>query len=68
MTMASKRLTKELIAYQKDPSPVVLKLEPLSDDDILHLTAVLKGPDGTAYEGEHACPTSRRQPQTDLNC
>jgi len=49
--MASKRLIKELDAYQKDPSPVVARLEPTSDDDILHLTAVLQGPDGTAYEG-----------------
>jgi peroxin-4 len=49
--MASKRLIKELDQYNKDPSPAVIRLEPTNDDDLLHLTAVLKGPDGTAYEG-----------------
>lgn len=49
--MASKRLIKELDQYAKDPSPAVSRLEPASDDDLTHLTAVLKGPDGTAYEG-----------------
>lgn len=49
--MAAKRLIKELDQYNKDPSPALLRLEPTSDDDIFHLTAVLRGPDGTAYEG-----------------
>jgi peroxin-4 len=49
--MAAKRLIKELDQYNKDPSPAVTRLEPTSDDDIFHLTAVLRGPDGTAYEG-----------------
>ncbi|KAM0691122.1 hypothetical protein Q7P36_009893 [Cladosporium allicinum] len=49
--MASKRLIKELDQYNKDPSPAVTLLEPTSDDDLFHLTAVLRGPDGTAYEG-----------------
>jgi hypothetical protein len=50
-TMAAKRLIKELDQYNKDPSPAVLRLEPASEDDIFHLTAVLRGPDGTAYDG-----------------
>lgn len=50
--MAAKRLIKELDQYNKDPSPAVLRLEPTSDDDLFHLTAVLRGPDSTAYEGE----------------
>jgi peroxin-4 len=50
--MAAKRLIKELDQYNKDPSPALLRLEPTSDDDIFHLTAVLRGPDGTAYEGK----------------
>lgn len=49
--MAAKRLIKELDQYNKDPSPAVLRLEPTNDDDIFHLTAVLRGPGGTAYEG-----------------
>lgn len=49
--MAAKRLIKELDAYNRDPSPAIVSLEPLSDEDILHLTAVLAGPGETAYEG-----------------
>ena len=49
--MASKRLIKELDAYNRDPSAAVSSLEPVADDDLLHLTSVLRGPDGTAYEG-----------------
>ncbi|KAK3679092.1 hypothetical protein LTR37_021454 [Vermiconidia calcicola] len=49
--MASKRLIKELSGYSRDPSPAVVSLEPVSDDDLFHLKAVLRGPDGTAYEG-----------------
>lgn len=56
--MAAKRLIKELDQYNKDPSPALLRLEPTSDDDIFHLTAVLRGPDGTAYEGKQATPNS----------
>ena len=52
--MAAKRLIKELDQYNKDPSPAVLRLEPTSDDDLFHLTAVLRGPDSTAYEGMYA--------------
>ena len=54
--MAAKRLIKELDQYNKDPSPALLRLEPTSDDDIFHLTAVLRGPDGTAYEGKQFNP------------
>lgn len=49
--MASKRLIKELDAYNREPSDAVLQLEPTSDDDLMHLRAVLQGPDETAYEG-----------------
>ena len=49
--MASKRLIKELDAYNREPSSAVVNLEPTSDDDLLHLKAVLKGPDETAYQG-----------------
>lgn len=50
--MSTKRLIKELDAHARDPSPALLKLEPL-DDDLHNLTAVLKGPDGTAYESTY---------------
>ncbi|OQN99923.1 hypothetical protein B0A48_14128 [Cryoendolithus antarcticus] len=49
--MATKRVVKELDQYQKDPGPAVERLEPTSEDDVLNLTAILRGPDGTAYEG-----------------
>ncbi|KAK4505078.1 hypothetical protein PRZ48_003041 [Zasmidium cellare] len=49
--MASKRLIKELDAYNKDPSPALKALEPKSEDDLFHWVAVLRGPEGTAYEG-----------------
>lgn len=49
--MAAKRLIKELDAYHRDPSPAVAELDPLSDDDLLELRAVLRGPEGTGYEG-----------------
>lgn len=51
--MASKRLIKELDAYRRDPSAALSVLEPRSDDDLFHLVAVLRGPEGTAYEGEN---------------
>ncbi|KAK5137090.1 hypothetical protein LTR08_001099 [Meristemomyces frigidus] len=49
--MASKRLIKELDQYSKEPSPAVTRLELINDDDLTRLTASLRGPDGTAYEG-----------------
>lgn len=51
VTMASKRLIKELDAYNCDRPHAVASLEPVSDDDLFHLRAVLRGPEGTAYEG-----------------
>lgn len=51
--MATKRLLKELDQYRKDPPPAVPSLEPVSEDDIFNLTATLRGPEGTAYEGMH---------------
>lgn len=51
ITMATKRIIRELEAYNRDPSPVLSRLEPISDDNLLELTATLLGPEGTAYEG-----------------
>ena len=53
VAIASKRLIKELDAYRRDPSAALSVLEPRSDDDLFHLVAVLRGPEGTAYEGEN---------------
>ena len=49
--MATKRLIKELDAYHRDPSPALRELQPVSDDDLFNWNAVLRGPEGTAYEG-----------------
>ncbi|EME86044.1 uncharacterized protein MYCFIDRAFT_210393 [Pseudocercospora fijiensis CIRAD86] len=49
--MAAKRLANELGAYNREPSPALSRLEPASDQDIFHWSAVLRGPEGTAYEG-----------------
>ncbi|KAK1076943.1 hypothetical protein LTR33_008508 [Friedmanniomyces endolithicus] len=48
--MASKRLIKELEQYSRDLSPAVSRLEAVGDD-LTHLTADLRGSEGTAYEG-----------------
>ena len=53
--MATKRLIKELDAFRREKksnaSSAVSRLEPVSDEDLLHLVATLKGPEGTGYEG-----------------
>lgn len=46
-----KRLIKELASYRKEPNPCLASLDPVSEDDLTHWLAVLKGSDGTAYEG-----------------
>lgn len=56
--MATKRIIRELEAYNRDPSPVLSRLEPISDDNLLELTATLLGPEGTAYEGIHTLSLS----------
>ncbi|KAK5702973.1 hypothetical protein LTR97_003919 [Elasticomyces elasticus] len=48
--MAAKRLIKELEQYSRDPSQAIPHLETV-EGDLTHLTAVLRGPEGTAYEG-----------------
>lgn len=50
--MATKRLIKELDAYNREPSAALTHLAPVSDDDVFQLAAVLRGPEGTAYEGK----------------
>ncbi|KAF2456961.1 ubiquitin-conjugating enzyme/RWD-like protein, partial [Lineolata rhizophorae] len=47
----AKRLLTEIQQYQQEPSEAVVHLAPVADDDLMHWTAVLKGPSRTAYEG-----------------
>lgn len=47
---ATKRLMQELADYNSDPNPALLHLGPV-DGDLFKWTAVLKGVEGTAYEG-----------------
>lgn len=46
-----KRLLNELQSYQNEPNDALLHLGPVSDDDLMHWTAVMKGVPGTVYEG-----------------
>lgn len=49
---SAKRILKELSNYEREPSEALLHLAPVHDDDLMHWTAVMKGVDGTAYEGQ----------------
>ena len=52
---ATKRLMTELQSYQRDPNEELLDLGP-ADEDIMHWRAVMKGVEGTAYEGNNPWP------------
>lgn len=47
----TKRLLRELKEYSKAPNDALLSLAPVSDDDLLHWEAVLKGVPDSPYEG-----------------
>jgi len=47
-----KRLLQELKSYPAEPNPELLRLGPVSDEDLSHWEAVMKGEAGSAYEGE----------------
>lgn len=47
----TKRLLRELKEYSKSPNDALLSLAPVSDDDLLHWEAVLKGVPDSPYEG-----------------
>jgi hypothetical protein len=51
----TKRLLQELQAYHSDPNDALVQLGPVSDDELMHWTAVMKGVQGTAYEGGFGC-------------
>ncbi len=46
-----KRLLKELQEYHSDPNDALLELGPVSDNELMEWRAVMKGVEGTAYEG-----------------
>ncbi|KAA6406855.1 MAG: ubiquitin-conjugating enzyme [Lasallia pustulata] len=48
---STKRLLHELQSYTSDPNPALLHLAPVSESQILHWDAIMKGVDGSAYEG-----------------
>lgn len=50
---SSRRLINELQKYERDPSEALVHLGPVDDHDLMHWTAVLKGPSDTPYEGIH---------------
>lgn len=53
----TQRLLRELKDYARSPNEALLHLGPVDDDDLLHWEAVLKGVNGTPYEGESSLPT-----------
>lgn len=57
---SSKRLLHELQSYATDPNPALLHLGPVSESQILHWDAVMKGVDGSAYEGAYIIPLYER--------
>ncbi|KAJ3281461.1 hypothetical protein HK104_011456 [Borealophlyctis nickersoniae] len=51
MDPVSRRLLKELRDFQRDPSPQISHLAPVSDDDLFTWRAVIVGPSESPYEG-----------------
>lgn len=47
----TKRLIQELQDYHNDSNPALLHLGPVNDDELMKWQAVLKGVEGTGYEG-----------------
>lgn len=48
----TQRLIRELKEYHKTPNESLLHLGPVDEEDLLHWEAVLKGVNGTPYEGK----------------
>ena len=48
---AQKRLLQELRTYETEPNPGLVKLGPVSDQDLFKWETVMRGVEGTAYEG-----------------
>lgn len=56
-TNTTQRLLRELKDYAKSPNEALLHLGPVDDEDLLRWEAVLKGVNGTPYEGMRRGPT-----------
>lgn len=57
------RLMKELKAARKEgENETSLYLRPIDHDDLLHWEAVLKGPEGSLYEGKSTKSTKSTPP------
>jgi hypothetical protein len=54
-----KRLLHELRDYASSPNEALLHLGPVRDDELMHWEAVLKGPEGSGYEGIFNSPDIR---------
>lgn len=48
----TQRLLRELKDYSSSPNEALLHLGPVDEDDLLQWEAVLKGVNGTPYEGK----------------
>lgn len=60
----TQRLIRELKEYHKTPNESLLHLGPVDEENLLHWEAVLKGVEGTPYEGKP--DTTCRPPHTTL--
>lgn len=49
----TQRLVRELKDYAKSPNEALLHLGPVNDENMLQWEAVLKGVNGSPYEGMH---------------
>lgn len=49
---AAKRLLHELATFREEGNPALLELGPASEHELTRWSAVMKGPTGSAYEGE----------------
>lgn len=56
---STKRLLQELKTTFSEPSLVIQSLGPISEAQLLHWEAVLKGVPGTAYEGIRTIHSSK---------
>ena len=52
----TKRLLAELKGYKIEPNDGLLSLGPVKEEDLLQWTAVMRGVEGTAYEGTSELP------------
>lgn len=50
-TATTQRLLRELKDYSKSPNEALLHLGPVDEENLLNWEAVLKGVNGTPYEG-----------------